>query len=248
MNIFSSLRKYARPYYSIFEYKGNEIFNEIAEYWGANSVPNINMYSERHRDIITLVKMKAFKYRYEKVEGNKLTLEDLIFQLCSGDQELCDDISRMVELSVRIDENLRNFKSKHHSEWANKARVAESNINELVQPVYWGNAYEDFIFSAINFSDEDMNELLKGPILVDWYEPLYFDDTETHTELKEEEFEFLKKFTIRKSNVLDLIYNNGSCYMCVDVNKRFKDGEPINTEKAWLWGQTNSRLSVVIIE
>ena len=34
MNIFNELKKYILPYYPIFEYKGQEIYNAIFENWG----------------------------------------------------------------------------------------------------------------------------------------------------------------------------------------------------------------------
>ena len=50
MNIFNELKKYILPYYPIFEYKGQEIYNAIFENWGATAAPNYYMFSDRLRN------------------------------------------------------------------------------------------------------------------------------------------------------------------------------------------------------
>ena len=78
MNIFNELKKYILPYYPIFEYKGQEIYNAIFENWGATAAPNYYMFSDRLRNISSIVRAKAFKTRYEKHGEHKPDFREII--------------------------------------------------------------------------------------------------------------------------------------------------------------------------
>ncbi|OYP72526.1 hypothetical protein CIK94_09340, partial [Prevotella sp. P4-51] len=128
MNIFNELKKYILPYYPIFEYKGQEIYNAIFENWGATAAPNYYMFSDRLRNISSIVRAKAFKTRYEKHGEHKPDFREIIEDLCDNNVELADEIFEILNTAVSIDTSIRNFRSRNKF-YDGKVGISVENIN-----------------------------------------------------------------------------------------------------------------------
>ena len=247
MNIFSALRVYTLPYYPIFEYKGREIYNAIFESWGATAAPDHYMFSDRLKTIASIVKAKALHYRFEKREGEKLSFNELIFELCPDNQELAEEITRILEKAVRIDKSIQDLRKK--TNYSDKVSVGDDSINDIVSgPIYYGSSYDEFILSAINFEPDDLNDIFENDVLLDFEDPIYFDDNATHIDVKDDSLDFLNRMIIYKSKTINLLKAPDRGYfLCVDANNRFRNGETISTDSAWIFGQERNNLSVVVI-
>lgn len=250
MNIFNELSKYILPYYPIFEYKDHEIYNAIFENWGATSAPDYYMFSNRLRNISSIVRAKAFKTRYEHHGEHKPDFREIIEELCDNNMELADEIFDILNTAISIDNSIRNFRNRN-KHYEGKVSISEENINKLVSgPVYYGQAYDDFITSSINFESEELYETFFNEVILSFEDPIYFTSgSYERLEVKDESLDYLNKMTIFKSNTIDLVkLPTGGYMLCVDVNKRFKDGDLIKTDSSWIFNKNYySRFSAIII-
>jgi hypothetical protein len=249
MNRFNELKKYILPYYPIFEYKGQEIYNAIFENLGATAAPNYYMFSDRLRNISSIVRAKAFKTRYEKHGEHKPDFREIIEDLCDNNVELADEIFEILNTAVSIDTSIRNFRSRNKF-YDGKVGISVENINKLVSgPVYYGQSYDDFITSSISFKSEELNNIFFNEVILSFEDPIYFTSGSfERLEVKDESLAYLNKMIIFKSNAIDMVKLPTGAYMlCVDVHKRFKDGDLIKTDSSWIFSQNYSRFSVVII-
>lgn len=249
MNIFSALRVYASPYYPIFNYKGREIWNAIFESWGATAAPDYYMFSDRLKTIAAIAKAKALRYRFEKREGEALCFEDLLLELCPHNQELAKETAQILNSAINIDKSIQDLRQKHNFD--GRVNISDERLDDIVTgPVYHGASYDEFIASALNFKSEELNEMFTNEILLDFEYPIYFgEENETHEDVLDESLNYLNKMQIYKSRTFDILKTpKGGCFLCIDVNKRFNDGDFVSTESAWIFGQNTNRLSVVIIK
>lgn len=247
MNIFSALRAYTLPFYPIFNYKGREIYNAVFESWGASSAPDYYMFSDRLKTVASIVKAKALHYRFEKRIGERLSFNELILELCPNNQELAEETARLLEKAVRIDKSIQGLRDR--TNFDGKVSVGDDNINEIVSgPIYFGSSYDEFMLSAINFESDELNDIFENEVLLDFEDPILFDDNAKHTDVLDESLEYLNKMIIYKSKTINLLKTPDKGYLlCIDANNRFKNGETISTDSAWIFGQERNRLSVVII-
>jgi len=69
------------------------------------------------------------------------------------------------------------------------------------------------------------------------------------TNIVGKDLEYLNRMKIYKSKTIDLLEAPENVYwLCVDVNKRFEDGEQISTDSAWIFSQKEiTNISLIII-
>ena len=249
MNIFSALQEFVYPYYPIFDFKGREIKNAIIESWGASTMPEPYMFSDRLASIASIAKAKSLRYRFEKKEGERLTFEDLIKDLCPNNKDLAEETAILLNKAIRMDKSIQDLRQKTNFDGI--VNVSDDSLEEIVTgPIYYGASYDEFISSAIDFQSEELNEILTNEVLLDFEDPIYFGEgNETHEEVLNESLDYLNKMQIYKSRTLDILKTpKGGYLLSVDVDKRFNDGDYISTNSAWIFGQERNRLSVVIIK
>lgn len=248
MNIFSALRVYASPYYPIFNYKGREIWNAIFESWGATAAPDYYMFSDRLKTIAAIAKAKALRYRFEKREGEVLSFENLLLELCPHNQELAKETTQILNKAIQIDKSIQDLRQR--TNFDGRVNVSDESLDEIVTgPIYYGASYDEFISSAIDFQSADLNEIFTNEVLLDFEDPIYFDDNSTSKVIIDESLVYLNQMCIFKSKSFDLLkHPKGGYSLCIDVNKRFHNGDYISTGSAWMFGQERNNLSVVIIK
>ena len=248
MNIFEGLKQYPFPYFPIFDFWGWEIKDAIFKSWGASCTPDPFLFPKRLETITSIVKAKALRYRFETKNGERLKFEDLIDELCSADKELAEETAAVLNKAVRLETAIEEFRKKYNFQV--KIEFKDEDIDEIVSgPVYYGFSYDNFISSAVDFQSEDLNEIFLNEYLIDFERPIYFnEDNETHKNVVDENLEYLNQMHIYKSKTLDMLKTpRGGFFLCVDVNKRFKNGDCISTDSAWVFGQACRNLEVVII-
>lgn len=247
MNIFSALRVFALPYYPIFNYKGREIWNAIFESWGATTTPDPYMFSDRLKKIAAIAKAKALRYRYEKREGEKLSFDNLLSELCPHNQELAKETAQLLNKAIQIDKSIQDLRQR--TNFDGRVNISDDCLDEIVTgPIYYGASYDEFISSAIDFQSENLNETFTNEVLLDFEDPIYFDDNSTSKDIIDESLEYLNHMCIFKSKTFDLLkHPKGGFSLCIDVNKRFQDGDRISTDSARMFGQDRNNLYVVII-
>jgi len=247
MNIFDALRVFALPTFPIFQYKGMEIINAIFESWGASTAPDDYLFPDRLETIVSIVRAKAIRYRFEKHDDKILNFNELISELCPNNMELAEETSQLLNKAISIDNSIKAFRGK--TKYDLKINVNEDDVNEIVTgPIYYGASYDEFVSSAIDFDSDEIKEVFLNEVLLDFEDPIYFDDDATHTDVVEASLDYLNQMHIYKSRAMDLLKaQNGGYFLCIDANKRFNDGDCIKIDSAWIFGQKTSNLSVVII-
>lgn len=251
MNIFEALKIRELPYYPIFDYVGREIYYAIFENWGATAAPDYYMFSKRLQNISSIVRAKAFKTRYEKHEVNKPSFREIINDLCDNDIELSDETFYILNTAISIDKSIQNIRKKYNF-YDGKVNISEENIDKLIGgPVYYGKSYDNFIASSINFESDELNEIFLNEVISSFEDPIYFSEGNyEHLDIKDKNLDYLNKMTIYKSKTIDMLkLPTGTYVLCVDVNKRFNNGDLIKTDSAWMYERhIHSHLSVVIID
>lgn len=248
MNIFNALKDFALPNFSIFQYKGREIYEAIFESWGATTAPDCYMFSERLKTIASIVKAKALRYRYDALKGNNITFEELILELCPHNQDLAKETAHSLSKAIRVDKSIRDLRNR--TNFDGKVVVSEDSIEEIVSgPIYNGMAYDELVSSAIDFQPEDLNEMFEYEILIDFEDPIYFDEDSSYIDVIDKDLEYLNKMTIYKGKTMDLLKQpNGGYLLCVDAKRRFHNGDIVCTDSARILRFTRNNLSIVIIE
>lgn len=250
MNIFKGLYEKAFPYYPILGFKGSEIKDAIFESWGATtSYDSPFLFSNRFETIASIVKAKTLRYRFEKRSGERLKFEEIVTELCPDNTELAEEIATLLNKAVRIDKSIQDLRKR--TKYNGKVGVNDNNIDEIVMgPIYYGALYDEFVSSAIDFQSDELNDIFMNEVLIDFEGPIYFGEgNETHKDVVDEDLDQLNKTHIYKSKTMDMLkLPNGGFHLCVDVNKRFKDGDCISTNSAWAFGQEYNRLGVIIIK
>ena len=250
MNIFKELKKFSLPFFPIFDYKGREIYKKKKKKWGATAAPDYYIFSDRLQNISSTVRAKAFKSRYEKHEANSPDFRNIINDLCDNDIVLSEEIYGILNTAISIDKSIQDFRGKC-AFYDGRIGISNDDIDMLVSgPVYYGQSYDRFIASSINFESEELNEIFLNEIILSFEDPIYFSEgTYEHLDIKNEDLDYLNKMKIYKSNTIDILKLPTDGYMpCVDVNNRFNNGDLIKTELAWIFEKhIHSRLSVVII-
>lgn len=205
---------------------------------------------ERYLDYVDRMdRKKAFKTRYEKHGEHKPDFREIIEDLCDNNVELADEIFEILNTAVSIDTSIRNFRSRNKF-YDGKVGISVENINKLVSgPVYYGQSYDYFITSSISFKSEELNNIFFNEVILSFEDPIYFTSGSfERLEVKDESLAYLNKMIIFKSNAIDMVKLPTGAYMlCVDVHKRFKDGDLIKTDSSWIFSQNYSRFSAVII-
>lgn len=247
MNIFSALRVYTLPFYPIFNYKGREIYNAIFESWGATAAPDYYMFSDRLKTIVSIAKAKALHYRFEKREGEKLGFNELLLELCPNNQELAEETAQLLEKAVKIDKSIQDLRNRNN--FNGKVSIGDDSLDNIVTgPVYHGYSYDEFLLSAIDFQSDDLKEIFENEVLLDFEDPIYFDEEATHTDILDKSLEYLNEMIIYKSKTINMLKTPDKGYfLCIDANNRFKNGDKISTDSAWLFGQKRNNFSVVIV-
>ncbi len=169
--------------------------------------------------------------------------------MCDNNVELADEIFEILNTAVSIDTSIRNFRSRNKF-YDGKVGISVENINKLVSgPVYYGQSYDYFITSSISFKSEELNNIFFNEVILSFEDPIYFTSGSfERLEVKDESLAYLNKMIIFKSNAIDMVKLPTGAYMlCVDVHKRFKDGDLIKTDSSWIFSQNYSRFSAVII-
>ena len=220
--------------YPIFKFSGTDISNKIIEcFLGENTALYFN-------HIAAIAKAKALKHKFEQRNKNLLEFKDLIIQLWPDfAEEILCMLKKAIELENYIDDNKRR-----------KFRVSEIEIDkdeiiDLIDPLYGGE--DVLIDSAIDFKLDEIKELFLEDYYYYFTDPIKFGEMATHVDVLEKDLEYLNQAIIYKSKTIDVIKLPDDYMFCVDVNKRFNDGDRINTDKAWIFGQKKSILKVVLI-
>lgn len=152
----------------------------------------------------------------------------------------------MLELAIDINNKLNINKSEGYE----KYEVTDADINKVVDgPVICADAYEEFIHSAIDFKKEELNELLIDQVLISFDSYISVYENAEKTNIVGKDLEYLNRMKIHKSKTIDLLEApENSYWLCVDVNKRFEDGEQISTDSAWIFSQKEiTDISLIII-
>lgn len=237
-NILKSLKKYP-----IFGYSGTTVNSEITRQWGANSPHNYYLFTERLETITAIAKAKALKHYYEKTEKTILSFEGLIMELCPENISLAKETHSILEKAIKLD----NITRKYNSDWP-RITINEESINALMTgPIYYGADYDEFIASAVDFKSEEHQKCFLEEISLDFNDIIDFKYIK-EIEIKDESLETLNQAIIHKSKVLDVIeLPKGGLLICVDVNKRFQDGDIISTTSASILSLEDSHLNFVVI-
>lgn len=237
---FSEMLKNLRKDYPIFKYSGEKVNNEITAQWGANSPHNYYLFQERLETITAIAKAKALKYRYEREEQTVLSFEKLIIELCPENISLAKETHSILEKAIKLDSITR----KYNFEIA----FNEDSINALMTgPLYYGADYDEFIASALDFKSKEHQKYFLEEISLDFNDIIEFQHIK-EIEIKYENLECLNQAIIHKSKALDIIeFPQGDLLICIDVNKRFQDGDIISTTSASMYLLENCFLKFVII-
>lgn len=237
---FSEMLKNLRKDYPIFKYSGEKVNNEITAQWGSNSPHNYYLFQERLETITAIAKAKALKYRYEREEQTVLSFEKLIIELCPENISLAKETHSILEKAIKLDSITR----KYNFEIA----FNEDSINALMTgPLYYGADYDEFIVSALDFKSKEHQKYFLEEISLDFNDIIEFQHIK-EIEIKDENLESLNQAIIHKSKALDIIeFPQGDLLICIDVNKRFQDGDIISTTSASMYLLENCFLKFVII-
>mgnify|MGYP003292108038 CR=1 FL=1 len=241
--LFSEMLKNLRKNYPIFQYSGTKVNSEITAQWGATSRPNHYLFEERLETITAIAKAKALKYRYEKEEQTVLSFEKLIIELCPENISLAKDTHYILEKAIKLD----NITRKYNSDWA-RISINEESINALMTgPIYYGADYDEFIASAVDFKSKEIQKRFLEEISIYFNDIIDFKNIK-EIEIKDKSLESLNQAIIHKSKVLDVIeLPEGGLFICVDVNKRFQDGDIISTTSASMLSLEYSLLNFIVI-
>lgn len=241
--LFSEMLKNLRKNYPIFQYSGTKVNSEITAQWGATSRPNHYLFEERLETITAIAKAKALKYRYEKEEQTVLSFEKLIIELCPENISLAKDTHYILEKAIKLD----NITRKYNSDWA-RISINEESINALMTgPIYYGADYDEFIASAVDFKSKEIQKRFLEEISIYFNDIIDFKNIK-EIEIKDKSLESLNQAIIHKSKVLDVIeLPEGGLFICVDVNKRFQDGDTISTTSASMLSLEYSLLNFIVI-
>ncbi len=235
--------KNLRKNYPIFQYSGIKVNSEITAQWGATSRPNHYLFEERLETITAIAKAKALKYRYEKEEQTVLSFEKLIIELCPENISLAKDTHYILEKAIKLD----NITRKYNSDWA-RISINEESINALMTgPIYYGADYDEFIASAVDFKSKEIQKRFLEEISIYFNDIIDFKNIK-EIEIKDKSLESLNQAIIHKSKVLDVIeLPEGGLFICVDVNKRFQDGDIISTTSASMLSLEYSLLNFIVV-
>lgn len=246
-NIFGELRKYARKNHPILTYDGRELYKRIAENWTQYYSSRIDFsYSNRLEKLIAIAKAKTLRYIHEKDYDRKYNLYDIMLQLCPNNKGLAGVTTYVLELAIDINKKLNINKSEGYE----KYEVTDADINKVVDgPVICADDYDEFIHSAIDFKKEELNELLIDRVLISFDSYISVYENAKKTNIVGKDLEYLNRMKIYKSKTIDLLEAPENFYwLCVDVNKRFEDGEQISTDLAWIFSQKEiTNISLIII-
>lgn len=245
-NIFQELSIYARKHYPILSYYGLQLSNRLDETWGYVEYPENDTYSKRLRNIMSLVKAKTLRNIFEKGHS-KLEISDIVLQLCPNDLDLANVTTKIVNRAIGIDKNVQRSLRKS---WNDKVFIPDEELNKLVcGPLITGSEYDYFINSSVTLNEE-VSDFFVDVMLDSFDKTFDVYEGSTHIDVSKHDLDYLKEAHILKNNAVDLIEMPTGGYMfCVDVNKRFKDGNQITTDAAWIFGQKEGNsTSIVIIE
>ena len=224
--------------YPIFEFSGTDISNRIIEcFLGENTA----LYFD---NIAAIAKAKALKHKFEQRNKKFLEFKDLIIQLCPDDPSFAENNVRMLEKAIDLENYIYKIRRKYR---VFEVDIEKDKIIDLITPIYHGGEALTFIDYALDFKLEEIKELFLEDYYSYFTDPIKFGEMATHVDIPEKDLEYLNQSIIYKSKTFDVIKIPNDYMFCVDVNKRFKDGDRINTDKAWIFGQKESILKVVII-
>lgn len=225
--------------YPIFDFSGKDISNRIIEcFLGENTA----LYFD---NIAAIAKAKALKHKFEQRNKNLLEFKDLIIQLCPDDPSFAEKNVRMLEKAIDLENYIYKIRRKYR---VFEVDIEKDKIIDLIYPtVYFGGEALTFIDYALDFKLEEIKELFLEDYYAYFTDPIKFGEMATRVDISEKDIEYLNQAIIYKSKTIDVIKLPNDYMFCVDVNKRFNDGDRINTDKAWIFGQKESILKVVII-
>lgn len=253
MSIFSSMRQFTRQQeeessrslsqnkskefdYPIFDFSGTDISNRIIE---CSLGENTALYFDH---LAAIAKAKALKHKFEQRNKDLLEFKDLIIQLWPDNPSIAEETVCMLEKAIDLENYIYKIRRKYR---VFEVEIDKNEILDLIDPVYHGE--DAFIDSAIDFKLDAIKELFLEDYLLFFSDPIEFGEMATHVDVPEKDLEYLNQAIIYKSKTIDLIKLLDDYMFCVDVNKRFNDGDRINTDKAWIFGQKKSALKVVLV-
>lgn len=241
---FSEILKNIRKNYPIFQYSGTKLNSEITAQWGVTSSQNCYLFQERLETITAIAKAKALKYRYEKEEQTVLSFEKLIIELCPKNISLAKETHFILEKAIKLDSITRKYNFDN-----SRIVFNEESINALITgPIYYDADYNEFVASALDFKSKELQKYFLEEISIDFNDIIEFQHIK-EIEIKGENLEALNQSIIHKKNkALDIIeFPQGELLICIDVNKRFQDGDIISTTSASMYLLENCFLKFVII-
>lgn len=232
-----------RDFYPLLNYDGTLIQREMEKYLFYGDA-----CAQRLRTIIGIVKAKIIKHVFENNNNPSLTCKELIHQLCPEDLELAKETSDILDKVVKEDQFISKINANHP---LSKLELDENFIifDLFKGPVLYEEDFDSLINYSIGFQSIEIKEFVLWEMKGLYYDRIFHDGDRSfrYLDIKGNDLNYLNQMVIYKSKTIDCLQTpNGDLYLCVDANKRYHDGDTINTEKAMMC-QYHTCFSVVVI-